>query len=51
MDILHELGSYGPIILVVLSWYLLWEQKNMFFYFNTGLIVNSILNIILKGLI
>ena len=51
MDILYELGSYGPIILILLSWYLLWDHKNLFFYFNVGLITNSILNTILKGLI
>ena len=51
MDILYELGSYGPIILILLSWYLWWDHKNLFFYFNVGLITNSILNTILKGLI
>jgi membrane-associated phospholipid phosphatase len=51
MSILHELGSYGPLLLIILSWYLLWEHKNLFFYFNVGLIANSILNTILKGVI
>ena len=51
MDILYELGGYGPIILVFLSWYLLFDHRNLFFYFNVGLFANSVLNIILKGLI
>lgn len=51
MDILYELGTYGPIILILLSWYLLWDNKNLFFYFNVGLIINSVLNTILKGFI
>ena len=51
MDILYEFGGYSPIILILLSWYLLWEHKNLFFYYNVGLLVNSILNIVLKGLI
>jgi membrane-associated phospholipid phosphatase len=51
MNILYELGAYGPIFLVLLSWYLLWDHKNLFFYFNVGMIANAVLNIILKGLI
>ena len=51
MGILYELGSYGPILLIILSWYSLWEHKNLFFYFNVGLFANSILNLILKGII
>lgn len=51
MDILYEFGGYAPILLILLSWYLLWEHSNLFFYYNIGLIMNSILNIILKGLI
>ena len=51
MSILYELGSYGPILLIILSWYVLWEHKNLFFYFNAGLFANSILNLILKGII
>jgi hypothetical protein len=51
MDILYEFGGYSPVILILLSWYLLWEHKNLFFYYNVGLISNAVLNIILKGLI
>ena len=51
MDILYEFGGYGPIILILLSWYVLWDYKNIFFYYNVGIIANAILNIILKGII
>jgi membrane-associated phospholipid phosphatase len=51
MNVLYELGGYCPLILLLLSWYLLWEHNNLFFYFNVGLIANAILNTILKGLI
>ena len=51
MDILHEFGGHAPILLILLSWYLLWEHKNLFFYYNVGLLSNAILNSILKGLI
>ena len=51
MSILYEFGGYGPLILVFLSWYLLFDNKNLFFYFNIGLFTNSVLNTILKGII
>jgi len=51
MGILYELGSYGPLLLIILSWYVLWDHKNLFFYFNVGLFANAILNLLLKGII
>lgn len=51
MDILYEFGGYAPILLILLSWYVLWDHKNLFFYYNVSLIANSVLNIILKGII
>ena len=51
MGILYELGGYGPLLLILLSWYLLWDHKNLFFYFNVGLFANAVLNLILKGII
>lgn len=51
MDILYEFGGYAPILLILLSWYLLWQYKKLFFYYNIGLIINIISNTILKGLI
>ncbi len=51
MNILFEIGEYGPLLLIILSWYLLWDNKNMFFYYNIGLFANSIINTIMKGII
>ena len=51
MSILYELGEYGPIILILISWYLLWDHKNLFFYYNIGIFSIAILNLILKGII
>jgi membrane-associated phospholipid phosphatase len=51
MNILYELGSYGPLLLILNSWYLLWNSTNLFFYFNIGLFSNSILNLIFKIII
>lgn len=51
MYILYEIGAYGPIILIFISWYLLWDNNNLFFYYTIGVFVNSIINLILKGII
>lgn len=51
MNILLEFGEYGPLLLIILSWYLLWDNKNMFFYYTIGLFANSIINIIMKGIV
>jgi membrane-associated phospholipid phosphatase len=51
MNILYEFGEYGPIILILLSWYLLWNNKYLFFYYTIGIFANAILNIIFKGII
>lgn len=51
MSILYEFGEYGPVILIFISWYLLWNNHNLFFYYNVGIFVNAVLNLILKGII
>lgn len=51
MSILYEFGEYGPIILIILSWYLLWDNKNLFFYYTVGIFANAVLNLIFKGII
>jgi membrane-associated phospholipid phosphatase len=51
MNILYELGEYGPILLIFLSWYLLWDNNNLFFYYNIGIFANAILNLLFKGII
>ena len=51
MNILYEIGAYGPIILIILSWYFLWDNNNLFFYYTVGVFVNAVINLILKGII
>lgn len=51
INILNDLGFYGPLILIFLSVYLLWQHKNLLFYYVIGIFANMILNIILKGII
>jgi membrane-associated phospholipid phosphatase len=48
---LLEVGQYGPIILLIITCYFLWNKSNMLFYYVIGFFINSILNIILKGII
>lgn len=49
--ILNYLGESGPIILFLCSIYLLWEKHNLRFYYIVGFFSNSIINLILKGII
>jgi len=49
-ELFNELGSFGPIILIFLSVYLLWNKHNLFFYYTVGVFIDNIINIILKGL-
>jgi len=51
MNIYDEFGSYGDIIIKSLSLYLLWDKGNLFFYYIVGIIIDSILNTLLKGII
>ena len=51
INILYEFGEFGPIILIFISWYLLWNSHNLFFYYNVGIFINAVLNLILKGII
>jgi len=50
-NILNYLGEFGPIILFFYSLYLLWNKQNLLFYYTIGFFSNSLLNIILKGII
>ena len=45
----NEFGTYGPIILIFLSMYLLWNKQNLFFYYTVGIFVDAVLNLILKA--
>jgi membrane-associated phospholipid phosphatase len=51
MNLLYEFGEYGPLFLFILSWYLLWNNENLFFYYNIGIFSNTIINLFLKGII
>lgn len=51
MHILYEIADYGPIILVFISWYLLFGNKILLSFYTCGLVLNSILNSILKKVI
>lgn len=50
MNLFNEIGGNGPIILNFLSIYLLWDKHNLLFYYIIGIFVNTILNLILKGI-
>jgi membrane-associated phospholipid phosphatase len=49
-ELFNEFGSFGPIILIFISMYLLWNKNNLFFYYTVGVFIDSIVNLILKGL-
>jgi membrane-associated phospholipid phosphatase len=51
MSIFNEFGFNGTNILILLSMYLLWDHNNLFFFYIVGLICDSLLNVILKGII
>ena len=51
MSIYYEIGAYGPNILMFLSIYLLSDKGNLLFYYIIGFIIETILNLILKGII
>ncbi len=47
-NLFDKFGNFGPIILVFISMYLLWNKHNLFFYYIVGLFTNSVANIMLK---
>jgi membrane-associated phospholipid phosphatase len=51
MNIIYEIGTYGPGILFCYSLYLLWEKDNLLAYYSIGTFIDAILNLILKGLL
>jgi membrane-associated phospholipid phosphatase len=44
-------GSFGPFILIAFTSYLLWNKSNLFFYYQIGIVISAILNLILKGIL
>jgi len=51
LNLFDQFGSYGPIILILLSIFILWDSHNLFFYYIVGLFVNSVLNLLIKAII
>ena len=49
-ELFNQFGSFGPIILIFLSMYLLWKKNNLFFYYTVGVFIDNIFNLILKGM-
>jgi len=50
-DLFHEVETFGPVILGVLPIYLLWNKKNLFFYYIIGFLISALVNLVLKGLL
>ena len=48
--LLDEIGEKGPLILMIISVFLLWSRKNQLIYFIIGSFVNLLINIFLKGI-
>ena len=49
-ELFNKFGSFGPIILILPSMYLLRNKNNLLFYYTVGVFIDNILNLILKGL-
>ena len=49
-DIFYKCGAYGPLILYIFSCYLLRNKEILLYYYNIGFFIDTILNIILKGI-
>jgi len=49
-DYFLKIFAYGPFLLIILSWFLLWNKNTLFFYYTIGLFLDTILNLVLKGL-
>lgn len=46
--IIYNIGEYGPVGLFIASCFLLWNKKNLIYYYTVGTILNCILNLLLK---
>lgn len=51
MGYISHIGRFGPLTLILFSSYLLWNKPNLFFYYQIGVVISAILNIILKGIL
>jgi membrane-associated phospholipid phosphatase len=50
ITILDEIGEKGPLILMIISIFLLWSHQNQLIYCIIGTFANLLLNILLKGI-
>jgi membrane-associated phospholipid phosphatase len=50
IDYFLKIFAYGPFFLIILSWFLLWNKNTLFFYYTVGLFLDTILNLVLKGI-
>ena len=50
-NLIYKIGQYGPILLIFVSFFLLWNYENLFFYYTIGVFINAILNIVIKGIL
>lgn len=50
MDWLYIVGGHAPILLLFLSIYFLWNLQTIRFYYLYGFFINTILNLLLKGI-
>ena len=50
LEIFNKIGGYGPIILIIISWILLWHNSKLFFYYTIGIFFDNIFNLFLKGI-
>ena len=48
--VLTNFGRYGPIILYIISSYLLWNKNTSLYYYQVGFFTCAILNLVLKGI-
>jgi membrane-associated phospholipid phosphatase len=51
LTIFTNFGRSGPFILIAFASYLLWNKSNLFFYYQIGVIISAILNLVLKGIL
>jgi len=50
-SLLKKLGQYGPIVLLLLTIFLLRNKTNLLFYYILFFIISLLLNMVLKGII
>jgi dolichyldiphosphatase len=49
--LIDKIGFLTPVILFIITFYLLFKKQTYLYYFSAGLVINNILNIILKIII